>query len=395
MDRIRYRLVYNRRAQLNRQGTALIQIEASLQKRKVYFSTRTYVKPEQWDRRSSTIVNHPHAIDINAWLYESIMQLEAFELGMWKRGVTPTLSQLKEAVRGNRTGDISFSSFSSAVIDNSKRAHGTKCNLHGTLTILNEFRPGYTWEDLTYTFLRDFELWLSDKGAAVNTIAKHLQNLRTLINEAISASFLSADADPFRNFSIRHEKVEHRFLNPDDLRKMENVRVDGKLAHVRDAFLFCCYTGLRFSDFRNLKDDNFRKIKDRVWLYLKTEKTGYEVKIPLFLIFDGKALALLSNYPSVQAFSSIGCNADTNRHLATLQRMAKIKMRTTFHTARHTCATLLCHQGVPITTVQKILGHTKLTTTQLYSEVMADTIVRDLSYVKKVGHKRRVSVSVE
>ena len=81
-------------------------------------------------------------------------------------------------------------------------------------------------------------------------------------------------------------------------------------------------------------------------------------------------------------------------HLATLQRQAKIKMRTTFHTARHTCATLLCHQGVPITTVQKILGHTKLTTTQQYSEVMADTIVRDLSFVK-IYKKRRKAMFVK
>lgn len=388
MEKIRYRLVFNRRKHLNAQGKALIQIEASLNKRKVYFTTRIYVRPDEWDKRTSSIINHSHSMDLNAWLYEFVMQIEAFELGLWKRGIVPTLSQLKEAVKGNRTGNISFSSFSADVIDNSKRSRGTKCNLHGTLTILNEFRPGYTWDDLTYTFLRDLELWLLKRGAAVNTVAKHLQNLRTLINEAISASYMSPDSDPFRNYSIRHEKVEHRYLNPDDLRRMERVNAVGKLAHVRDAFLFCCYTGLRFSDFKRLRNEHFISIKGKEWLVIKTEKTGYDVKIPLYLIFEGKAKEILSQYPSVKAFASIGCNADTNRHLATLQRQAKIKMRTTFHTARHTCATLLCHQGVPITTVQKILGHTKLTTTQQYSEVMADTIVRDLSHVKIYGKRR-------
>jgi integrase len=169
---------------------------------------------------------------------------------------------------------------------------------------------------------------------------------------------------------------------------MENVKVTGKLAHVRDAFLFCCYTGLRFSDFRHLKEDYFLKIKGQPWLMIQTEKTGYDLKIPLHLVFEGKALEVLQRYPSVAAFTQIGCNADTNRHLAVLQRMARIKTRTTFHTARHTCATLLCHQGVPITTVQKILGHTKLTTTQLYSEIMADTMVRDLTSVNKNMKKR-------
>ena len=392
MDKIRYRLVYNRRKQLNAQGKALIQVEASLCKRKVYLTTRIYVCPEEWDKKTSTIAGHPLAMELNTWLYEYILKLEGFELAMWKRGITPTLLQLKEAVKNKRTNDISFESFSHSVIENSTRKSGTKCNLRGTLAILSEFRPGYTWEDLTYTFLKDFESWLLGRGAAVNTAAKHLQNIRTLINEAISAGYLTADADPFRNYTIKHERVPHRFLNPDELKRMENVKVSGKLAHVRDAFLFCCYTGLRFSDFRHLQEDSFLKIKGQPWLMIQTEKTGYDLKIPLHLVFDGKALEILQRYLSVADFTKIGCNAGTNRHLATLQKIAKIKTRTTFHTARHTCATLLCHQGVPITTVQKILGHTKLTTTQLYSEVMADTIVRDLSNVRKNGKKCKTSI---
>lgn len=395
MERIRYRLVYNRRKQLNMQGKALIQVEASLNKRKVYFTTRIYIRPEEWDKRTSTIINHPHATELNAWAYEFALQLEAFELSLWKRGITPTLLQLKENVKNNRTIDVTFNEFSTSIIENSKRSNGTKCNLRGTLSALNEFRPSYIWEDLTHSFLKDFEIWLLDKGSAINTVAKHLRNIRTLINEAISAGYISADADPFRKYTIKHEKVEHRYLNPDELRKMENVKVGGKLAHVRDAFLFCCYTGLRFSDFRNLRDEHFLKQKGHTWLVIKTQKTGCEVKIPLSLAFDGKALEVIQRYQTISDFAKIGCNADTNRHLAELQQRAKIKTRTTFHTARHTCATLLCHQGVPITTVQRILGHTKLTTTQLYSEVMADTIVRDLSNVRKNKRNRNPPVLIQ
>ena len=389
MERIRYRIVYNRKKQLNSRGTALIQVEASLNKRKVYISTRTYIRPEQWEKRTSTIVNHSNAIELNAWIFEFILKLESFELSLWKRGITPTLLQLKETVKNKRSTDLTFEAFGMSVIKQSTRKDVTKNNLQGTLKKLNDFRMGYTWSDLTYTFLRDFELWLLNKGSAVNTVGKHLRNLRTLINEAISAGYIHTDANPFRNYTIKHERVPHRFLNPEELKRMENVKVTGKLAHVRDAFLFCCYTGLRFSDFRHLKEEYFLKIKGQPWLMIQTEKTGYDLKIPLHLVFEGKALEILQRYPSVEDFTKIGCNADTNRHLAVLQRIAKINTRTTFHTARHTCATLLCHQGVPITTVQKILGHTKLTTTQLYSEVMADTIVRDLSNVRKNGNKRK------
>mgnify|MGYP000769442252 CR=1 FL=1 len=54
-----------------------------------------------------------------------------------------------------------------------------------------------------------------------------------------------------------------------------------------------------------------------------------------------------------------------------------------FHVARHTCATLLVHQGVPITTVQKLLGHASVRTTEVYSEVLSNTIIRDLKAVKR------------
>lgn len=388
MERIRYRLVCNRRNQLNSQGKALIQVEASLNKKKVYITTRIYIRPDEWNKRTSTIINHPLAIELNAWIYEFILQLETFELSLWKRGVIPTLLQIKEAIKNKRTSKLTFEDFAITAINNSKREKGTKCNLHGTLTMLNGFCPGYTWEDLTYTFLRDFETWLLDRGSAVNTVAKHLQNIRTLVNEAISAGYMPADTDPFRSFTIRHEKVEHRFLNPEEMKKMESFKATGKLARVRDAFLFCCYTGLRFSDFQNLREEHILKQKGLTWLVIKTQKTGFRVKVPLSLVFDGKALDILRRYPSVKEFTKIGCNADTNRHLAKLQQLAGIKTRTTFHTARHTCATLLCYQGVPITTVQRILGHSKLATTQLYSEVMSDTIVRDLTNVRKNGKSR-------
>ena len=239
MQRIRYRLVYNRRNMLNKQGKALIQVEASLNGRKVYISTRTYIVPFEWDKRTSTVINHPNARDINAWLFEFMMKIEGFELSLWKRGVIPTLLQIKDSVKGKSVKDMSFRSFCLSVIDKSNRKKGTKCNLRSTLTMMDEFKTGYEWEDMTYLFLKEFELWLLKRGLARNTIAKHLQNIRTLINEAISAGYILSESDPFKTFSIKHEKVEHRFLNPEELKRMEEIKVTGKLSHIKDAFLFC------------------------------------------------------------------------------------------------------------------------------------------------------------
>lgn len=164
---------------------------------------------------------------------------------------------------------------------------------------------------------------------------------------------------------------------------MENLEInDRKLRHVLDAFLFCCYVGLRFSDFCQLTPANFIKVNGKRWLHFKSIKTGIELRLPLHLLFEGKALAILDKY-NIAEFASLGSNSEVNKCLTQITMMARIKKHVTYHTARHTCATLLIHQGVPITTVQKLLGHTSVKTTEIYSEILSSTILRDLKAVKK------------
>ena len=127
---------------------------------------------------------------------------------------------------------------------------------------------------------------------------------------------------------------------------------------------------------------NFIRVNGKKWLHFKSVKTGIELRLPLHLLFEGKALAILDRY-DITEFANLGSNSETNKVLAVLTGMARIKKHITYHTARHTCATLLIHQGVPITTVQKLLGHTSVKTTEIYSEILSNTIVKDLRAVKK------------
>ena len=99
--------------------------------------------------------------------------------------------------------------------------------------------------------------------------------------------------------------------------------------------------------------------------------------------------AWLARIDSIEQLAALGCNSDTNRTLQKLGRMAHISKKFTYHTSRHTCATLLVHQGVPITTVQKLLGHTSVKTTEIYSEVFDETIIKDLTRANQKYSKRR------
>jgi integrase len=388
MEKIRYRLVYNRKKHLNKQGTALVQVEASLNQRKIYFKTNLYIKPEHWDKRTSQVIGHPQANDLNSMLFEFVLHLQGIELALWKRGVPATLSLLKDAMKKNRPINITFPIFAKEYVQHSDRRESTKENLFTTITVLQEFRPGLDFKDITYTFLKDFEVYLREKGNGINTVAKHLRQLRTLVNEAINQGYIHADAYPFRKFKIKQEKGRHEFLTPDELKKLENLEVhDLKLRHVLDAFLFCCYVGLRFSDFCQLTPSNFIRVNGKRWLHFKSIKTGIELRLPLHLLFEGKALAILDRN-CITEFASLGSNSEVNKALSVITSMARIKKHVTYHTARHTCATLLIHQGVPITTVQKLLGHTSVKTTEIYSEILSSTILRDLKAIKR---KRVVS----
>ena len=363
---------------------ALVQAEALLNQRKVYFKTNIYLKPEHWDKQTSQVCNHPQANDLNTMLFEFVLHLQAIELSLWKRGIPVTLSLLKNAIKKDKPVNVTFPVFARIYVQESDRKRSTKENLLTTITVLQEFRPGLDFKDITYTLLRDFEVHLKEKGNSVNTIAKHLRQLRTLVNEAINQGYIPSDAYPFRKFKIKQEKGRKEFLTPDELRKLENLQVsDKRLRHVLDAFLFCCYTGLRYSDFCQLTPENIIRVNGKRWLYFKSVKTDVEIRLPLHLLFEGKALAVLERYDIVTDFAKIGPNSEANKHLAQLSALARIRKHITYHTARHTCATLLVHQGVPITTVQKLLGHTSVRTTEVYSEVLSNTIIRDLKAVKR------------
>ena len=335
MEKIRYRLVYNRKKHLNKQGTALVQVEASLNQRKIYFKTNIYIKPEHWDKRTSQVIGHPQANDLNSMLFEFVLYLQGIELALWKRGVPATLSLLKDAMKKNRPINITFPIFAKEYVQHSDRRESTKENLFTTITVLQEFRPSLDFKDITYTFLKDFEVYLREKGNGINTVAKHLRQLRTLVNEAINQGYIHADAYPFRKFKIKQEKGRHEFLTPDELKKLENLEVhDLKLRHVLDAFLFCCYVGLRFSDFCQLKQSNFIKVNGKKWLHFKSIKTGIELRLPLHLLFEGRALSILDKY-DITEFANLGSNSEVNKSLSVIIGMTRIKKHITYHSGSH------------------------------------------------------------
>ena len=388
MRKVCYQPIYNRKKKLNAQGKALLQIEAYLEKRKIYFSTHIYLSPEQWDNRRKLIRKHPNAEALNYQVKEFLIQLESKELSLWKEGQLITLERLKEEFCIPK--EKSFLDFINKEIAFSQAKESTKQNLLSTHALLSRFKNHIDFKELTPQFIFDFERFLFEHGLQTNTVAKHMKHLKTFVNLAIDKDCLALNDYPFRRYRIKTLTTKHTFLLPDELEKLELLELTGKkiaYKHSLDAFLFCCYTGLRYSDFTHLSEKNLIFIEKQPWIVFTTIKTGTEVRLPLALLFEGKGWKLLRKHQkNLNEFFSIKANSAINKDLIRIGQLAGIQKHFSFHSARHTNATLLIYKGVNITTVQKLLGHRNVSTTQIYSEVMSSTIVNDL---KKCSKEKR------
>ena len=382
MEKISYNLVFNRKKRLNKRGMALVQVEAYLNRKKMYFSTKIYFKAEQWDAKRKMVKNHPNANVLNRMLYENIAAIEQTELGLWQQGKSISLDLLKNSIDKPLSNGRSFLTFFKEEIANSSLKESTRQNHLSTLELLQEFKKEVLFTDLTFEFVSSFDNYLQSKGYHLNTIAKHMKHLKRYINVAINKEYMDIQKYAFRKYKIKSIEGSHTHLAPEELHKFENLQLTGRytrLQKTKDAFLFCCYAGLRYSDFTNLTSANIVEFHQETWIIYKSVKTGMEVRLPLYLLFEGKGIQILQRYKDdLNSFFKLKDNSNINKELNILAGLAKIDKRVSFHTARHTNATLLLYNGANITTVQKLLGHKSVKTTQVYANIMDITVVRDL-----------------
>jgi integrase len=138
---------------------------------------------------------------------------------------------------------------------------------------------------------------------------------------------------------------------------------------IRTAFLFGCYTGFRISDLVRLKwgDISF----ERMEITKIQKKTRRKVVVPV-----RKDILQIINPeweekdPDGFIFPLLGeTHTTTNRYLQGWAKASGIQKNVTWHTARHTDATLLIESGAELYTVMRLLGHTKIQTTMQYAVV--------------------------
>jgi integrase len=231
---------------------------------------------------------------------------------------------------------------------------------------------------LRSSFLEHYEYFLkTEKKFQLSTINKAIQRFRKAVKYAIAEDYLNKD--PFMLYKAKRQVKEVVFLTPEELEKLEHSTFDlPRIQQVKDMFVFCCYTGLGFTEMKRLKKEHiYVGFDGKLWIKVNRGKTKRSYSIPLL----PKAEAIMDTYASDSDFVLPGISNTTfNAYLKEIADFVEIKINLTHHIARKTFAsTVLLYNDVPMDVVSKLLGHSKLQTTQdHYGKIVESRIAREM-----------------
>lgn len=371
---------------LDSKGRGLVQLVVYIDRaRRIYRSTKYRLLPSQWDVSHGCVrVTDQNTALIDQDLKDIIRRIEAWELDLIRRGDHATPDKVREFL--DTAAADTLNRFIQAEIDRDLRLRPGTVKMHRMmLRKLSAMQPEITFMEIGYDLVVKFDNYLRSLGLGTNTIADNHKLLRRYIYIAIKRNLISSDQNPYRSkFRPQRVNVARVYLSGEELCQLEGLDLSEslKLSRVKDMFLFCCYTGLRFSDLMALRKDHIQQTAEGYELALhQMVKVPAPVFIPLHLLFDGKAQAILVRYlpKSGLVFPRIS-NQKANEYIKIVCQLAGIHKPVTWHTARHTCASLLAARYNDPFVIMQILGHSEIKTSMIYihssREILKDKLRR-------------------
>lgn len=240
---------------------------------------------------------------------------------------------------------------------------------------LREFKKEATFNDIDLDFMTAYEGFIKrKKGNNQNTVTKSIKCIKSILNRAVDQGIIRDN--PIKLYKLQQIQGDREYLSPDELTNLEGLYYENSLKsnmlNVLRYFLFGCYTGLRYQDIQKLR---FQDIKEGKYISIQMIKTKEFVCIPL--IEKAKALIPESRFNNQTIFKVL-TNQPTNRYLKDIMKAAKIKKQISFHCARHTFATISKYQGISYDVISKILGHTDIKTTKIYTRFELDLLTKEM-----------------
>lgn len=365
--------VFDRKKKASAITTGVVEIEIVFNRtRRKVLSTGIELYSNQWE--DGLVVRHAESKKLNKQINELIRKYESIARSILQEGDEITYQTFSAALeRKSGKYGTDFINFCYDVMDrrglraSTLRAH--KCALEA----LRESKTIRTFDDLTPENIKRFDMWLKqqDPDREQPTIYNYHKRLKPYINEAVSLGII--DESPYLRFKAERGKHKPKeALNEEELAAVRALELfDESLGKARDLFVFCCYTGLAHADM-----EAFDFSRDVVTVhgcnYIDKQriKTGTKYYTPIL----PPAMAILDKYHyqlphfSQQAY---------NRLLKCIGALINTKKNLSSHIARYTFATtVLLGNDVPIESVSKMMGHTRIQITQVYAKILNSSIER-------------------
>ena len=379
MNILNIRIVFDRKGETKNNSKKLglvhIEIVERHTKRKKYIYTGVKILTNQFSIKPTfSIKNHPNALILKTKILDIYNKIEAF-IHSDNCTCLDDISNWDASSNSNMT----FLEFFRQELNRRTIGYGTMKNhktvLHGIIN-LNTITH---FKDLTYSNISDYDAHLKKTVKSQPVLYKRHNILNSYIKEAIKRGFMTDN--PYNEFQCKRGKSKDPIvLDEVELKKIIDYKPTcGKLAKVKDMYLFQCMTGLAFVDMQNFSKDKINYVDNEPIINASRVKTDESYIIPLF----AEALEIAEKYNySLPKIS----NQKYNDYIKVLAAHVGINKALTSHTARHTYGTYLINKGVPVAVIQRAMGHAKITQTLGYAKLSARSIKNE---ILEIGQNKR------
>ena len=368
-------LVYNRYKKASATKKAVVEIRILHNYKQKYISTGVWLYPHQW--KDGKIINCEDIVELNKILDKIVSNVKDVLLDMVAEN-SVDISLLTERIRQKETMKGTFIDFcmQRAAIRKYRKDSDTQGRYDRFIRRFSDWGQIKTFDAMTDSNIIAYDKYLTaQKMKPYSKWQNYHRFLNSFIIDAIHEGLLTRN--PYKWVNIDKGKNSFgidRCLTPEEFRILKSSPMPTKsLEQVRDVFVFQVYTCLSYSD---LKDFDYKQLTtvNNAKVYIgKRAKTQKTFTIPLVK----PALDIIDKYNGKLPVIS---NVKYNAYLKAVAQHIGIDKSLSTHWARHTGATLLLNEGVPMQVVSKICGHSSTRITeQIYAKLLDETVVDAVS----------------
>ncbi len=391
-------LFFMHRSKTNKKGEHPIYCRLTVQGRSREFSCQLWVKDDKWIPTAGKIAGNNEAAKIANNLIDTTRQnLFNIRTNLQAQGKLITAELVVNTHLGKSVTQYSLIQLHEYHNEHHVKkligkdyAEGTYARYKTSLDHVTRFlnhkykTSDILINDLNNGFAAAYEFYLKTvRNCSTNTTSKYIKNLKTVINFAVSRGYILNN--PIQNYKAKLQRIEKEFLTEKEIHAIASKTFGiQRLDEARDVFIFCCYTGLSYSDSAKLSRQNIViGLNGKKQIHIKRTKTDVAANIPLLPM----ALQIIDKYKNHEyciynnRLLPTKSNQKQNAYLKEIATLAECSKNLTTHTARHTFATLMLTKGASIESVSSMLGHTNIKTTQIYAKIIEEKVFNEMSKI--------------